>query len=562
MKKAAITTIFAAVAMFFAFSASAAQYQDVAILSYSEGDVQLKLNDETDWGPVEPDIALQKDDQIKTGPNGKARIVLEDESVIVIGELSLFRISAVEYDSATERKNAEFHLENGLARAKVTKLKTDDSAFTITTPTAVAGVRGTEFAVEALRDKKLTTVTVFEGAVEVGDRINKFKNAVKVMKEQATDVKPGGPEKPRKVDVQRIKRLRQKLSNAKLESGGQGVSAEDKKAATIVAIKRSGIDGEKVGELVRDVKNGDLPAEQVKTVISMKDHGASDSDVNKTLDVIKKKNVDTKTVRELSESIKNRDDGSSITNKIEEFRKKTDNLEDRPEPASGAAPADRKPSTTGPDNRRKPEVMTPELQEKARKNVEEAKNAIENRKDRDQEGQNTAGSNTAGVNSKEKMLIEQAKNANIPKDKLDQLIKAYKDGKLDFADASMIVNAAANGVEIRFLENVLAQLNQARVNIETRRLLLNAIRVGMSPEQVQRVFERIKAVQNTDNMSLADLNKQLQDYIKSRIENNTGSTGSPPGVTPPPPGVNTPPNSGDNGTTSGGNTGAPRRLPR
>ncbi len=536
MKKTGIAVLITVIVALFIVTAHAEQNQDVAILSYYEGDVQLKLNDESDWGPVEQDIALQKNDMIKTGPDGKARIVLEDESVIVIGPLSLFKISFVEINNTTGKKNSGFYLEEGMARAKVSKLTTDDSAFTISTPTAVAGVRGTEFAVESLKDKNITTVTVFEGAVEVGDRINKFKNAVMVLKEQATDVTLGeGAARPRKVDMQRLKKLRQKLSNANIESGGDAPSASDKKAAAVIAIKRSGLGSEKEKELVHEVKNGNVPAEQIKTVLNLKAQGASDTDVNKALDVVRNKNVDPQTVKKLYQDIKNKGDSSAISEAVKKFEEKSKKLDDRPEPpSSGTAPAgaSQKPPASGAAP--KPNVPSPGMKEKIKEKIGDAKNNIDDRKNKDGGNQGSTG-DPAGVKSKEKTLIERAKQAHIPKKKLEQLIRSFKEGKLDFADVSLIIDAAARGVDIHFIEKILGKIQKTQLNVKTKRLLLNAVRFGMAPEQVKAIFEKIKLIKNNDVKGMTEIEKQLKAFIKTKVNQPVTNTGANqlPGTAPP-----------------------------
>jgi len=87
-----------------------------------------------------------RNDAIVTGSRGRVKIVMGDGSKVYIGAKS--RVSLRKYSlRGTKLLNANIHMLWGKARFFVNKLKTRSSSFRVRTPTAVLGVRGTEFIV-------------------------------------------------------------------------------------------------------------------------------------------------------------------------------------------------------------------------------------------------------------------------------------------------------------------------------------------------------------------------------------------------------------------------------
>ncbi len=96
-------------------------------------------------------------DRIKTGTDGEVVVDMNGASKITVGPDSYFKITG------TQDKKTELNLFSGQVKCKVNKLE-DGSAFTVKTPSAVAGVRGTEFETQ-LDSQMNTLVAVEEGTV-------------------------------------------------------------------------------------------------------------------------------------------------------------------------------------------------------------------------------------------------------------------------------------------------------------------------------------------------------------------------------------------------------------
>ncbi len=123
---------------------------------------------DSEGDPAEKDMPLEPGDRVVTGADSTAEIALEGDSVISLRANSNFTLSA------TRKSDSLFRLEAGslLAWLKSSLLSEGGGRkWRIQTPTAVAAVRGTQFAVEVAESGEPEThVGVFdEGKVEVSE---------------------------------------------------------------------------------------------------------------------------------------------------------------------------------------------------------------------------------------------------------------------------------------------------------------------------------------------------------------------------------------------------------
>jgi hypothetical protein len=100
-------------------------------------------------------------DQIDTHASARARVQLDDGSVLNVGSDSSMRV--IKHDAATQQ--TELELTYGKLRSQAQKLATSGGKFEVRTPAGVAGVVGTDFYVEYAND--VMNVIVFEGLVQV-----------------------------------------------------------------------------------------------------------------------------------------------------------------------------------------------------------------------------------------------------------------------------------------------------------------------------------------------------------------------------------------------------------
>jgi len=100
-------------------------------------------------------------DLVNTQVNARARIALDDGSVLNVGSDSSIRV--VKHDAGAQQ--TELELTYGKLRTQAQKIAKPDGKFEVRTPAGVAGVVGTDFFVE-YRNNTMN-VMAFEGLVKV-----------------------------------------------------------------------------------------------------------------------------------------------------------------------------------------------------------------------------------------------------------------------------------------------------------------------------------------------------------------------------------------------------------
>lgn len=106
-------------------------------------------------------MELTWNDVVKTDPNGRVRIRMNDDSLLSIGANSALRITG--HNPAIHKTQIE--LAYGLLRAQIRKLAAGEE-FEVRTPTAVAGVIGTDFGIDA-SDPNHVKFICLEGTVQI-----------------------------------------------------------------------------------------------------------------------------------------------------------------------------------------------------------------------------------------------------------------------------------------------------------------------------------------------------------------------------------------------------------
>ncbi len=118
---------------------------------------------------------------------GKAKIALDDGTIISVGENSRMRIA--DYGDAANNFKTRVSLLSGLLRLLVAKV-TPAGRFEVETETAVAAVRGTDWVIESTPER--TSVAVVSGAVAVSGRDGQAQTTVVLdAPGQGTDVARG-----------------------------------------------------------------------------------------------------------------------------------------------------------------------------------------------------------------------------------------------------------------------------------------------------------------------------------------------------------------------------------
>ncbi len=113
-------------------------------------------------------------DTILTSDKSAVTIYTGSQSAVRIYENSKFTVNARTIDSAGNLNNSDYGLESGKIFLVFKKLLNKGS-FSVSTPTTIIAVRGTEFTVDSYNEKEqpLTRIDVVDGNVEIHSKISK-----------------------------------------------------------------------------------------------------------------------------------------------------------------------------------------------------------------------------------------------------------------------------------------------------------------------------------------------------------------------------------------------------
>ena len=138
-------------ALFASVTSAGAQVAGTAEVILARAPVEVVAKGQTAAQPLQKGARLSEGDRVRTGKGGAAEVVLGDGSLVRVGELSDLEIDKLDVDAANQPTTSRFNLAAGQARAwvarqVVAKVGTGMGRFSVTTPTAVAAVRQTDFA--------------------------------------------------------------------------------------------------------------------------------------------------------------------------------------------------------------------------------------------------------------------------------------------------------------------------------------------------------------------------------------------------------------------------------
>jgi hypothetical protein len=113
--------------------------------------------------------------RIETGNKSFVDIYFDDNAVKIL-ENSIVEISELEINVNENSEKTRFHIKQGKIFAKVAKKLAKNDRFLVSSPTATAGVRGTEFLV--IEDGGTGVVATLKGKVEVKNEASPDQGAV------------------------------------------------------------------------------------------------------------------------------------------------------------------------------------------------------------------------------------------------------------------------------------------------------------------------------------------------------------------------------------------------
>lgn len=135
-------------AMMIIFTAPAARGADIGQVKVSKGTVTIERSGQS--LPADAGTRLQAADVVRTGGDGSVGITMTDSSLLSAGPNSVLALDRYDFDSTTNQGRFDASLRRGTLAVVSGKLaKQSPDAMTLHTPSAILGVRGTEFVVSA-----------------------------------------------------------------------------------------------------------------------------------------------------------------------------------------------------------------------------------------------------------------------------------------------------------------------------------------------------------------------------------------------------------------------------
>ena len=163
---------------------------------------------------VSPKSVVDWHDLVNTQVNGRARVALDDGSVLNVGSESSMKVE--KHDAGTQQTDLE--LTYGKLRSQAMKISRPDGKFEVHTAAGVAGVVGTDFYVGY--DNNMMTVIAFEGVVRVCDLAG---HCVLVKAGQMTSVRNGDNSAPLAPVQATLEILTTAVADTNVGGGGGGL---------------------------------------------------------------------------------------------------------------------------------------------------------------------------------------------------------------------------------------------------------------------------------------------------------------------------------------------------
>jgi hypothetical protein len=129
-------------------AAAAAAASDIGQVKIAKGQVTIERQGKA--MPATVGARLQVADVVRTGADGSVGITMDDDSLLSAGPNSALSLDNYAFDSTTNQGRFNTSLNKGtlsVISGRIAKQTPD--AMTVRTPTAILGVRGTEFVVSA-----------------------------------------------------------------------------------------------------------------------------------------------------------------------------------------------------------------------------------------------------------------------------------------------------------------------------------------------------------------------------------------------------------------------------
>ena len=137
-----------------------------AHLTYLHGDAELRRLHAQKWEPVRVNTKLKQGDRVRIGTKSKAEIITFDGDIIRLAQNSELTISYLQKNPVKKIKKKRLFLHIGRMWNKTKSLLRSESEYTVMTPNAISGIRGTAYNID-VSSEQTTLIKIFSGSVKI-----------------------------------------------------------------------------------------------------------------------------------------------------------------------------------------------------------------------------------------------------------------------------------------------------------------------------------------------------------------------------------------------------------
>lgn len=150
VKKLLVFLVVFAVAACFMVPVFAGTIQRIIRIANIEGEAKVMKPDAKDWVEAKVGMVMARGYKIKTMKNSKVDLILEEEegeSLVRLKENSEITVDELTIDDMSRKQKTILDMAMGTILVQAAQLE-GDSSFSVKTPAAIVGVRGTAFQLE------------------------------------------------------------------------------------------------------------------------------------------------------------------------------------------------------------------------------------------------------------------------------------------------------------------------------------------------------------------------------------------------------------------------------
>jgi hypothetical protein len=136
------------------FAAGTASADSVGFVAVAQGDVQVQRYGTNSFEAAVQDMEVSVGDTIRTGVASKAKILLVDDTTLSIDEETEITIQSLHVGAAATQDRSIIKQTRGRLRTVVGSAFGGPTRLEVHTPTAVVGVKGTDFTSEEEEDQQ------------------------------------------------------------------------------------------------------------------------------------------------------------------------------------------------------------------------------------------------------------------------------------------------------------------------------------------------------------------------------------------------------------------------